>query len=252
MVFVLAPFGFHMLSGSLLWSALICGAAYTYASYFIYAALSHASVSRVVPIEGGLEPLFTLAFAYAFLGERLNAYELMAFALIVIGSLLLSFEKTEFRINSCVVLECMLAAGLYAASFVINKHVFAQTNFANAMIWTRLGVFLAALTYLIWPVNRKEIFAAPKQAKAKNMVLYYSAHGLGAIGGLLEYYAIAVGPVSIVNALQGTQFAFVLVLSTALSVYFPSIIKERLGRDVLAQKVTAIALISFGLFFLRT
>lgn len=250
-VFILAPFGFHMLPGRLLASALISGIAFTYASYFIYSAMVKISVSRVIPVEGGLEPLFTLLFAYSFLGEKLTLFQLIAFVLIVGGGLMLSFDRGDWTINFEVVVYCVLSAGFYAASFVISKNIFNHSDFVTGLIWTRVGVFIGALSYLMLKKNRQQIFDAPKQAKAKNMILYYSAHGLGALGSLLVYFAYSIGPVAIVNALQGTQFAFVLLISTMLSLYFPWIIKERITRSELSQKIIAIIFISTGLIFLR-
>ena len=118
------------------------------------------------------------------------------------------------------------------------------------MIWTRMGFFLAALPILLFKRNREVIFNAPKEAGARNVALYYSSRITGTVGGFLQNYAVSLGSVSVVNAMQGTQFAFLLGLTTFLSVYFPKVLKERINAETITLKLTAIALISGGLYLI--
>ena len=74
---------------------------------------------------------------------------------------------------------------------------------------------------------------------------------MGTGGGLMQNYAIAIGSVTIVSALQGVQFVFVLILSVIFSVYFPKVIKETITIPILLQKLFAIILISLGLYLLK-
>src|SRR4051812_5935755 len=64
LVFALAPFGLTLVSWPLFFVALAAGGTFITALYFFYTAIKLTSVSRVLPIEGGLVPLFTLIFAY--------------------------------------------------------------------------------------------------------------------------------------------------------------------------------------------
>ena len=57
--------------------------------------------------------------------------------------------------------------------------------------------------------------------------------------------------VTIVNAMQGTQYAFLLILTLFLSRYFPSVLKEKASGPILLQKILAIVLISCGLIVLQ-
>ncbi|MBX4191713.1 MAG: hypothetical protein KW804_02865, partial [Candidatus Doudnabacteria bacterium] len=90
----------------------------------------------------------------------------------------------------------------------------------------------------------------PKEAGVKNVALYYSSRATGTVGGFLQNYAVSLGSVSVVNALQGVQFVFLLILTSLLSIYFPKVLKEKISAEILTLKVTAIALISCGLYLL--
>lgn len=56
---------------------------------------------------------------------------------------------------------------------------------------------------------------------------------LGGMAVVLQNLAIALAPlasVAIINALAGVQYAFLFILTTVISIYFPNIIKEKLLR----------------------
>jgi hypothetical protein len=89
--------------------------------------------------------------------------------------------------------------------------------------------------------------SAPKQAGTRNSILFYLVRVLGAVAGLLQNYAIAIGSVVIVNALQGFQFVFLLVITSVMSLYYPKVLKEKVTPQILTLKVFAIFLITLGL-----
>jgi hypothetical protein len=118
------------------------------------------------------------------------------------------------------------------------------------LVWSRLGMFAIALSFLLFKPARDAIFSTPKEAGKNNAILFYAVRLVGAIAGFLQNYAIAIGSVILVNALQGFQFIFILVLTTALSAYYPKILKENITRRILVLKLMAILLITTGLVLL--
>ena len=68
----------------------------------------------------------------------------------------------------------------------------------------------------------------------------------------MQNYAIALGSVVLVNALQGVQYAFLMVLGGLITVFYPKIIKEKINNVIILQKIVAITLISFGLYFIAS
>ena len=76
---------------------------------------------------------------------------------------------------------------------------------------------------------------------------------MGAGASILQNWAIFLAPlvyVAIINALQGINYAFLLVFIIFLSLKFPKILKEEVSREILFQKIIAILLIGGGLVLL--
>jgi len=56
---------------------------------FWYKALHQSEATRVVPIVGGLVPVFSLLFSIIFLGESLDEKQLLAFVILITGGVLI-------------------------------------------------------------------------------------------------------------------------------------------------------------------
>jgi len=63
-------------------------------------------------------------------------------------------------------------------------------------------------------------------------------------------YAIFLGSVSIINAMQGLQYVFLFLLATFLSQKYPKLIAEKIDKKSLLQKGMALMLIVAGLFII--
>ncbi len=248
--FVLAPFGLKIPSFGDLVIAIVGGASFIGALYYLYKATRLTSISRLLPIEGGMVPVFTLGFAYVILGERLNQTQLMAFAFLVIGSVVISLKHDKKGWHPTALGQATIAAALFALSFTLTKYIFDHYNFVSGLVWTRLGFFLVSVCLLIPSKVRHAIFNAPKKTSSGSKYLYYGARASGGIAGLLQNYAISLGSVTIVNAMQGTQYALLLIGTIFLSRYYPKILKEKITAAILTQKIFAIIVISIGLILL--
>lgn len=250
LTWALAPFGLKFLKPADLFIAIIGGASFVIALYFLYVATQATSVSRLLPVEGGLVPIFTLLLSYLFLHERLNYSQALAFIFLVAGAVLISFEKESSGWHPKAFGNALAAAFLFALSLTLTKYIFGLTNFVSGLIWTRLGFLAVSLGLLVPRRSRRYIRSAPRQASTGNKFLYYGARLSGGAAGLLQNYAISLGSVTIVNALAGTQYVFLLLLTTLLSKYYPKIIRERATAGIFAQKISAIVLIALGLVLL--
>lgn len=249
-VFFLAPFGLQWLSPGNTFIALIAGACFLYGMFFLYSAIKKSSVSRILPVEGGLVPLFTYVFAYLFLNERLGGEESIAIFLLSFGAITLSVRKEEENWRARGLGSAVIGAVLFAISAVLIKHVFDSSNLVTGLVWSRVGLFGAAVLFLAHPEWRRIIVKTPKDNSKKNIYFFYGVRLVGAVAGLLLNYSIAAGSVVIVNALQGVQFVFVLLMTSILSLYFPKILLERINSQTLAIKVFAVILITAGLTLL--
>jgi len=249
LILVLAPFFLKSISATTFYIALIAGALFTYGLYFFFTATRSISVSRILPIEGGLVPVFTLILSFTILGERLSGTQMLAFIFLVAGAILISFKyDKQHGWHMQAIRNATIAAFFFALSFVLTKYVYTETTFLSGLIWTRMGLVLGALSFLLISQYRKYIFSAPERVTHRNKLIFYGARVSGGLGGFLQNYAISLGSVTIVNALQGTQFIFLLILTSFISIYHPKILEEKITKKIIFQKLIAIILISYGLF----
>jgi drug/metabolite transporter (DMT)-like permease len=250
--FLSNEFSFQWLTLGQTLVAIIGGASFPLALYFSYSAIQKTSVSRVLPIQGGFVPVFTLLFAYLFLGERLDASHLISFMLLVLGAVVISFRKEQGHWHARAFNQAFISAVLFSLCAVLTKYAFLRVNFASGLIWTRLGFFLVSISFLLIPKAREYIFNAPKETTVGSKFVYLGARISGGVSGFLQNYAVKLGSVTLVNAMQGTQYVFLLILTTILSLKFPKILKEHLSGQSFAQKIISIILVSVGLVLLVT
>lgn len=244
---ILVPFGARLLTLHDFVVALLAGVFFIAAIYHSYSAISRSSISRVIPIQGGLIPMFSFLLAYLILDERLTFFQTSGFFFLVAGAVIISFRKEKGKWTTKALAYAAMSSAFFAIASVLTKYVFDHSNFISGMVWTRIGFILPIPFILMFKKNREAIFNAPKQAGVKNIALYYSARASGTIGGFLQNYAVSLGSVSVVNALQGMQFVFLLIMTSLISIFHPNILKEKITAESISLKVIAITLISIGL-----
>lgn len=147
------------------------------------------------------------------------------------------------------------AGVLLAIAFTSFKHFFDQDNFLNVYIWTRIGLCIGAMTLLIVPSWRRVIFNSftglhknneEKKKNVKTSMLFVATKILGGAGSILTNKAIALGSVTIVNALVSTEYAFILLMGIVFSMWFPQVFQEKRDVRTIFEKVVAIAMITIG------
>lgn len=244
-----APMGFSIPPINILIFCLVSGGVFLFALYFFFIALNNNEASRVIPIIGGLTPVFILLFSALYLKEALNIQQAIAFILLFLGSIIISLESGKLKVTVDRSIAIFLAALLFAVSFVSMKLIYMKEPFWNGFIWSRMGSFLAAFAVLLFPQNRRAIFERGRKRKKSNLLLVWNK----ALAGLHFVFlnrAISKGSVTLVNAVQGIQYAFVFLIMLALSFIFPSILNEELSKQIIVQKLSAILLIGLGLAML--
>lgn len=249
----------YFLSLELIWPgwqqfyiSLMAGGAFSIGLIFMYAILKKEDASRVVPIIGGLTPVFVVILAHLLINETLSTHQLLAFVLIIIGTFLISLElkRSGWQIKKIIWIS-IISALFFGLSYVLTKHVYNHQPFVSGFIWTRLGALLLAVLPMLYAPNLHDLLHAPKNQglqQAKWRFLF--GQSCGGASAVLIQYAISIASVSLVQALQGTQYAFVFLIALVSSYYFPHFLKEKINRSVIVQKVLAILLITLGIYFI--
>ena len=243
---LLAPFGMTLPSFKVTLVALISGALFVYALVTLYKSLKHADASLVFPSVGAMVPVVTLLTSAVIIGEALTTRSVWGIIFLALGSLLLGLAYGKATKNKWIGYS-VLAAILFAFSFTLAKYVYLTEPFISGLIWTRIGSVTGALTLLLIPGVFAKITNTTNKISQPKGALFMSGQVIGAGAGILQNYAVALGSVTIVNALQGTQFALLFLLTWALSVWFPKVLKEDISATSLLKKIAAIVVVLIGL-----
>jgi len=252
---VFIPFGFHFTSAAQTLIALINGILFTFAYLFMFMALNRNEASRITPFMGGLQPIFVLLLAFVLLGEKIGGYSLLAFAIIVLGTVILSYQKETTKkliaSSKSSYWLAVVATILFAAAYTLNKYIFVSEGFVTGFVLVRLGTFLGALLLLLRPGNIRDIITEIKTPKKSSKGLFLAGQGAGALSLILVSYAVAISPsVAIINASRGLEYVFLLVIILLLARKHPHLLEEKLTPLIIFQKAAAVALIIAGLVIL--
>jgi drug/metabolite transporter (DMT)-like permease len=253
---------------------LLAGFLFLITLVFWYKALHQSEASRVVPIVGALVPVFSFILSFVFLGETLSGQQLLAFFILICGGVLISIKHTKvysyqrvvarFREvvgdivgnvpagaqpTSRILINSVTAAVFFAVYYILMKYIYMYQPFVGSFVWSRLGSFVGVLLMLFVPDWRRLIFEQQKGAKTpKNMFYFLTIRLLAAAAFIMINWAISLGNVAMVNALQGVQYLFLFVIILLISNKFPKMLNEQLGGGVLLQKLIGTVMVCLGLY----
>jgi len=244
---------------------LLSGGIFAVALWLLYEALRRGEAAQTLVFVGGLTPIFSIIFSILFFKERFLPLEWIGIVTLLLGIFIVALlpKKRNYlsrvvarlkiiqEIKTASLVFALFSALAYAIYFVLTKYAYNAQPFASAFIWTRLGAAIFVLIFLIRKLDRQQIFGAfknPRQNKHKYLVV--SNQILGSLGFILQNYAIFLGSVALVNAFQGVQYAFLLLVSSFLAILSPKLLKESFSWNIFLQKLAAIVVIGFGLYFI--
>lgn len=254
-LFLLAPLGTALPYTWFDWGAcLISGFAFSMALWSSYRGLQSSEVSHLGPLIGAATPFFVFWLSWWLLDEQLSSRQLQAIALLILGSVIISFQKSKDHHSWNAGLPWGILAGLlFAISHIASKYIYAEYGFVSGLSLTRgfMGVF--GLLLLLSPAVKSLWHQRPAShghSVGKQILLVGANKILGTVGVLLEQYAIAIGSVTVVNALVGVQYGCLILLVMLLSFFWPRLFREDYSFGEVLQEIVAVVVIMFGLVML--
>lgn len=255
-VFLLLPFGTERLIGVMDYGVALCsGLMFAAALAAMYTAIQESEISHVGPLLGAVIPFFVLILSYFFLGEVIVTQVLIGIGVLILGSLIIAFEKSRLHQGfHRGIFWGVLAGFFFAVSHVSAKYTYDMHGFLTGFVYTRGFSGLVGIALLALPSIRKNIFTTEKSSlPAKSLgqtSIVVVEKVVGFFGVVLLQYATAIGSVTIVNALAGAQFALLIGLVALLSKIRPALFKEEYqGREII-QEVIGVVVIALGLILI--
>ena len=230
------------------------GAASLGSGYFYLKALSKAEPSIVVPMFQ-VVAIFRYFLGLFFLNEHLTVLQIIACALVLLGSMALALESIEkkIRLKMSVVWPMLVCTIITAVNGLAFKYVAIESNYWSTQAWDWLGLFLAGLIIFLLNKNWRDTFLdILGQSKVKVLGITAVNEILNVTAGLIFTYAILLMPLAVVSVVSnGLQPFFVFFFGIIITIFIPRFGKENIAKNHLLQRIIAIATIFLGTFLLN-
>lgn len=253
------PFGVEMLRSVEHWvAALVSGVGFGFGMWAMFVAVKQGEASHINPFIGAMITMATYLFSSFFLSETLTPLQLWGMVVLVLASVLLSLEKSSSHKGFHRGFVWAILAGiLFAASHVSAKYLYELYPFLTGFVWTRATTGLVGLICLLYPSVRRSFGRNQKNSAQKKDVpktfgkrhvvsIVVSNKVLSVLGVVLIQWSIALGSVTLVNAMSGLQYVLMFVLILLLSKFAPKVLREYFTKKELAVQTVAIVLVVIG------
>jgi uncharacterized membrane protein len=223
------------------------GALYMGAMLFYLRALQSEDASGIAPLFQ-MTPVFSFVLAYAVLGERLTALQMLSGLLILGGAVVVSIGSSASgaALKRRSLWLMVLCTGALALSAVIFKLFAVRDEFWRTTFWSFAGQVLFGAAILAVPSYRKQFISLLAKSTGAVMAINAANELINLGGGLGVRYATVLGPLTIVQAISGTSTLFVFAIGVLLALIAPSLGHEDLSRSNLIRKGIAAALVAAG------
>lgn len=224
-------------------------------SFFYIKALQKEEVSRI-NLMWSLVPLFSLVLAWVFIGEKLNNQQLLSLCLLVLSTILASIHSRSLRklkFSSAFGLM-LIACLLFSSHNVIFRFLTINNSISFFSGFVAVSFFMSLLSFgvfLVKPFRRSTAYDFRNFIKTNLWLLVFIVTILSKLGSFLASWAISLGPVSLVDAMEGFQMIVVFLITILLSIFAPKIIKEELDKKNLILKSLALIIMISGIVVLN-
>ncbi len=173
-----------------------------YALY--YFALRDDDVADVI-IFWNLTPVFVAILAFFIAYERLSAAQTIAIGLIVLSSFVAESAPNRKGSSRRAYVMMFAASIAVAVEVTLGKVLYDRVDFIAGFAWVSLFTLLCATVLLCsrWHAGRKK-------NSWKDIGTYIVSELCDTGAGSLKAFAVSLGPVSVVQALEGIQSLFVM------------------------------------------
>jgi uncharacterized membrane protein len=199
--------------------------AYTFfmALVSMFDALRQSDASTVIPIIGAVSALSTFGLSYIFLDATLTLGHALGIIILSLGTLMVA--QTIPSVS--VVLHVIHSGIFFAFHYITIKGLFIETNFDNGFFWSRVCFILFALSLLLVPVYFEKIKSETKTSNRRAGILIVSNKVIAGIAAFMILKATDIGEVSVVQALDGLKFVFILLIGSVFAHWLPESATDR-------------------------
>lgn len=216
-------------------------------------ALKHDEASVVI-VFYQLVPFFGAILGYFFLGEILNTIQIIAMAIIILGTTIVSFEidsDNHFKLRKKTILPMLGASLFWAIGGVIFKAVALEESIWGSLFWEHCMLVIVGIIIFTFIRSYRVNFLSAIKSNSKTLISFMGVNELIYIGGNVTVaYAYMLAPIGLVLLTESFQPIFVLAIGLFLTLFFPKVMVERIQAKHLWPKIIAICITGIGTYLL--
>lgn len=215
-----------------------------------FKAMSMEDVSVVTPILY-IFPVFTILFAFLFLGEVVSVGQYAGAALLILSSVLIAFKRNAGKLAVSPALRpMMISVVLLGALVVMEKYALSVISPYEMIFWNNIGMLGASLVALALLPKLRKGFVALLKLKPKIASLAWLCNASAFVATLMFFFALSEGPATLVSSLNALQPFFVLAMVVLFSRFLPKILREEHTSRGLLLKVLAVLFVLIGSYLI--
>lgn len=193
--------------------------AYTFfiALVSMYDALRRADASTAMPIIGAVSALSSFGLSHLFLNTQLHDNFFVGIILLSVGTLLVA--QALPRVDTVV--QVFHSGLFFALHYITMKGLFIETGFDDGFFWSRIGFVVFTLSLLLVPAYFDKVRAQTQQATKKTGMIVLLAKVFAGVAAFMLLKATDLGDASVVQALGGLQYVFILLIGFLFAHWLP-------------------------------
>jgi len=219
-----------------------------------YLAALEDEEASVTVVFYQLVPVFASILAYFLLHEVLSVHELIAMAIIIFGTSIVSFEmdvENRFKLRMKTVVLMTLAAFFWGLESVIFKAVALDERVVRSLFWEHLMLTIIGICIFVFIRKYRHHFLLALRENSKGILLLNVLNESLYMGGNIIFsFAYLLAPVALVLLAESYQPLFTFAISIYLFIALPELVSEKMHRKHLWQKGIAILITGIGTYIL--
>lgn len=201
-----------------------------------------------------LVPVFGYVLSYFVLGEVLTKMQLLAMAIIIFGTTIISFEideENKLKLRRKTILPMLAASFFWALGSVIFKAVALKEDVWRSFFWENFALFLTGVVIFIFMRSYRTGFLSAMRNNSKVVLsLGIANEFLYILGNLAFAFAYMLAPLALVLLTDSFQSIFALIIGVFLTIFLPRISFEKIQARYIWPKIIAICITGIGTYIL--
>jgi transporter family protein len=177
--------------------------------------------------------VFTMLFAFIFLGQRLSTFQFTGVLMIIAGVALVSLKRSDIKDQNIKLLsgvkETILAAFLFGIFWNLSEIISEKIGWVSTTLFVKIGVVLFLLLFSL--LVKRELNLANTTAQTKLMIVMVGIFEAAAIA--IVNWGLTIGDVILVTPIASA----LSIVTIAMAIIF---LKEKISRTQGIGMVAAI------------